>query len=405
MKEIIVKNQSKFPLVGILFIVALIISIILFIDSMINRNEQTGDRNDDTTQSTEIINDDEDINNYRTDKDQNDNSDPEITGKEEITLLSELEYHAWIPTWDFTDAINNINKGNYPLTSVSPVWFAVQEDGSLIDRRTNASKQIDNLDDSINIIPTISLFDPDLLQGILNDQTKFEEHINSIINIVNENDFSGIDIDYEVIYIEDKARYMSLLKELSQRLHNSNKLLSVTVISQWGADNYSSFPETRKVQDYVEISNYADMIRIMCYDYTSASSTISGPIGPIDWIDDVLSYATSLIDSKKIVLGIHLYGYRWNQNGKVTATTYDQITEIQKAPDYKYVFNYTYDEGVANYSIEDQSYTHFFQTEDGVLSRVQLAAEYDLKGVVFWRLGRESTILRSVFSEAFYESL
>ena len=46
----------------------------------------------------------------------------------------------------------------------------------------------------------------------------------------------------------------------------------------------------------------------MTYDYTSPSSSNAGSIAPIDWIEQVITYAKqSGIPAKKIYLGIHLY--------------------------------------------------------------------------------------------------
>jgi Predicted glycosyl hydrolase len=50
----------------------------------------------------------------------------------------------------------------------------------------------------------------------------------------------------------------------------------------------------------------------MAYDYTSASTLYPGPIGPLNWIEQVMQYALTKAEPQKFVLGVHLYSYeKW----------------------------------------------------------------------------------------------
>ena len=52
-------------------------------------------------------------------------------------------------------------------------------------------------------MPTVSLFDADILKEILNQH--LDEHVDAIANVVKENNYDGIDIDYESTYLDDKS--------------------------------------------------------------------------------------------------------------------------------------------------------------------------------------------------------
>jgi spore germination protein YaaH len=65
-----------------------------------------------------------------------------------------------------------------------------------------------------------------------------------------------------------------------------------------------------KAQDWTAIGNVADQVRIMTYEYHWSTSD-AGPIAPVDWVDQVLSFARSVIPAHKIMEGVPLYGYDW----------------------------------------------------------------------------------------------
>lgn len=67
------------------------------------------------------------------------------------------------------------------------------------------------------------MFDAEVLTQILNSNTNFSRHINQIIDQVAINDFDGIDIDYEMIYLSDKDRFLTFVDELSTRLQKTTR--------------------------------------------------------------------------------------------------------------------------------------------------------------------------------------
>jgi spore germination protein len=218
--------------------------------------------------------------------------------------------------------------------------------------------------------------------------------------------------------LSDKDQYFIFLEKLSTQLHKNNKILSVTVLAKWG-DNvrYSYRPETRQVQDWSLISKFADEVRIMAYDYTYSGDRYPGPIGPTGWIITVLEYAGEKMPPEKTVLGIHLYAYEWYQNatiGEELELKTDSSMNINTNPNTARAYTYnTVLNIIQNNSGESSTFEGeniFFYTRkndktgilenralvyigpDGVKERMLLAQRFNLKGVVFWRLGDEGSI-------------
>ena len=63
-----------------------------------------------------------------------------------------------------------------------------------------------------------------------------------------------------------------------------------------------------KALDWTVIGNVADQVRIMTYEYHWSTSDAGAPV---DWVDQVLSFARSVIPAHKIMEGVPLYGYDW----------------------------------------------------------------------------------------------
>lgn len=324
-------------------------------------------------------------------------------------------YSAWIPAWGSSSGLESLKQNSEQFQIISPVWYEVNSDGSLINKSPTIKDEMLRLlhEKEVAIIPAIAMFDHELFTKVLQNQDNLDRHIANIIKEVESNDFDGIDLDYESTKLTDKIKYFELLSRLSENLHKNNKKLIVTVIAKWGDDiTYPSLIETRQVQDWSEISKYADEIRIMAYDYTFAKSMFPGPIAPVNWVQEVLDYAITKAEPQKFILGIHLYSYEWrstiedklpfipglkdNSNGNNSAVsyTYSQVKNII-ASNQGIHFNYE-SEQIFEYFKDGKSRTLVYIDPLGIKERIELAQEYNLGGVVFWRLGGEADLLSNL---------
>lgn len=309
-----------------------------------------------------------------------------------------LKRTGWIPSWDYYNGVSSILNNSSQYYSVSPVYFEITEAGEIIARRQIGNKDFPK---GVKIIPTIACFDWERIGKIFGTEEKMELHKQEIIKIIDGNGYDGIDLDYESIELKNKDIFLQFIKELSEELDKKNKILSITVISQWG-DNitYPSLVETRQVQDWSMIGQYADEVRIMTYDFTSPNDAEAGPIAPIIWMEEVLKYALTKIPKEKIWLGIHLYSYEWvmdqsNNKIKTNSYTYDFVSsEILTDPAITNTYDNLNAEGIAQYPCsEGYKCTLYYQEPKGVKAREDLAIKYKIAGVAYWRLGGEEKLL------------
>lgn len=344
--------------------------------------------------------------------------------EEQDTSNVELEISGWIPDWGASSGLTTIQSKGDVFHNLSPVWYEVNSDGSLINKKNSFTQEIEqeSKNRGIKLYPTIAMFDHVLMSKVLSKEKNIDRHVDQIVTEVINNDYDGIDLDYESIKLKDKDRFFKLVSQLSKELDEIDKDLIITVLAKWG-DNvvYPSLRETREVQDWTALSEYVHKIRIMSYDFTFAGASFPGPIAPIDWVEDILEYAVEKVPREKLVLGIHLYSYEWYQEVKESSNdTYPLFTPDSSAnnidPDkqarsYEYrtvkTITRTYKGELIDFQGEKIfSYQKFNDTSeklenrmlvfidpDGVEARKDLAKKYGISGVVYWRLGGEEDLI------------
>jgi spore germination protein YaaH len=325
----------------------------------------------------------------------------EIEEEIEEKLVQEEEYvlleSAWLPPWYFSESFDSLKGYNGVLDVVNPVFYSANSNGSLLNRKPNENIVTEFLEycksNDISVVPTVGSYSYDIVNSVFSSENSYMNHITNILVEVDKYDFDGIDIDYEMIRRERKENYINFLLRLGEELNERGKILSVTVFAQWGDSiNYENHGDTIYVQDLSLISDIADQVRVMTYDYTLSSSPTPGPIGPIDWMEDVLEYVLTKVPKEKVWLGIHLYGYRW-KDGQVTALTPASFKGIVTNPNINTQFKEDIAEGYAQYGCDSTTCYLYYQTKKGIHQRRSLASEYELAGVSFWSLGKDDGLL------------
>lgn len=318
-----------------------------------------------------------------------------IVEEESVELLES----GWIPNWTFDTGITSLENNIDIIDEVNPVLYTINSDGSLGGRNVS-EKNIQQLqaianENSILVIPTIGSYDFDSTTSLLNSTSAYKANISSLVSEIEKYDFDGIDLDYEQVQSKYKDAYILYLTELKEQLSKKEKILSVTVFPQWENGEYSKNKETVIVQNYEDIGKIADRVKIMAYDYTDSTSAKPGPIGPISWIEDVLKYSITRIPKEKIYLGVHLYAYEWIGT-EVKALTYASAKNILDTVNILSSFKKDIGEGYAKFSCVNGTKTceMYFQNKEGINMRRDLAQEYGIQGISYWKLGGELDILK-----------
>ncbi len=338
----------------------------------------------------------------------------------------------WIPDWGSPAGLASLKANNGLLTNISPVWYEVAEDGSIKDKTPANSKQIIAAAQSsgIEITPTVASFDHNILSKVFQDEAVFNRHLDQLKQISARPEFAGIDLDYESTKLADKDQFYKLLGLLSQDIRSRGKRLIFTALAQWGDTiSYKSLRETRQVQNWAKISEYADEIRVMAYDYTSPKALQPGPIAPYSWVKEVLEYAREEGEISKLVLGIHLYSYEWYMESSeyqqkktdgIDPLAFTENSDFNLPISKTSARSYTYDtvkklvaslqevptqrDGEMTVRFmrqnpqtkKNEERILVYTTPEATKAKVDLARSQGAKGVVFWRLGGDEDLLSQI---------
>jgi HAD superfamily hydrolase (TIGR01509 family) len=327
-----------------------------------------------------------------------------------------LNVHTWTPYWALEDALPELEARADTLHELSPFWYRATGVESIeVEANTPPDEAEQFLDTarerSVPLVASIlDGTEPGVMAGILADPAQRARHVDAVASFAAEGDFDGVDIDYEQFAFTDgrdswadtRPNWVAFITELADRLHGDGRTLSVSIppVYDAGQTDDSGY----WVYDYAAIAPLVDSIRVMAYDYSTASSA-PGPIAPIDWVDRIIAGTSAAAgDPAKLVLGIPLYGYNWPvaTTGDCPADTPDVTTVSSRTVDalaaergatpmfdpatYEWSFQYQLvtDDGTT-------SCTHLRQVNyvdaDGVQARIQRAVDAGFGGVALFAFG------------------
>lgn len=159
-----------------------------------------------------------------------------------------------------------------------------------------------------------------------------------------------------------------------------------------------------------ELGKIADYLVLMAYDFHYIYSYIAGPVGPIGGagktreydIETALKEMLNIVPPEKIILGIPLYGYEWETltdkpgaptiPGGGSTASHRRVSELLAICDIciKAVDTLSKQPYVI-FPEPDDDYFHqiYYEDENSLKQKLELAKEYKIGGVALWALGYE----------------
>jgi len=290
----------------------------------------------------------------------------------------------------FPSVSNDVLQSTFPyLTYLSIFSYQVRPDGSIkgiddarpIQMARNAGVAplmvITNIEED-------SGFSSELAHEILTNRQAENVLLENVVGVL-QGSYYGLDIDFEYIYPEDRQNYVDFISRVVNRLHPLGYSVSVALAPKTSADQKGLLYEAH---DYPAIGAIADRVILMTYEW----GYLRGPaqaVAPINKVRQVLDYATSVIPSEKILMGMPNYGYDWTLpfvkgSSARPLTNYGAVLlaakvganirydNISQAP----FFNY--------YDSDGSRHEVWFDDARSIEARLKLVENYDLAGVSYW---------------------
>ncbi len=232
-----------------------------------------------------------------------------------------------------------------------------------------------------NIGPAGS-FDRDWAHQLLANDEHRQRAVQAILALMRSGDYRGVNIDLENIPPADRARYTDFIKELTTALRPDGYLVTLAVPAKTRDDPNHGWSGAF---DYAALGQYADQIMLMTYDQHYAYSG-PGPVAGVDWMERVLQYATQVIPTEKLLLGVPTYGYCWPEsggNGK-SLSSRAALAEVMAGG-----ITVCWDSAAQVPFYRAQGSITYFEDYRSLRAKLYLVEKYKLSGIAIWRLGYE----------------
>lgn len=284
---------------------------------------------------------------------------------------------------------------------VSPTWVELKNtQGDITEKVSTEYLNWSKSNDFDTWILATNAFDPDLTHELLSSYSSKKQFIDQILKLCLDHNIEGINLDFENIYLEDKAILSHFVNELAWQCNEFGVTLSMDVTVMDGSDNWS------KCFDRRVLGKIVDYLVIMTYDEHWASSPISGPVSSYDWAERSLRKIIEIVPSRKLVMGLPFYTRVWTESlsndeaDKVNVSSKSISMVAQNALITEKALNpiWNEEEGLFYVAyIEENSIHKIWVENDVTLSKkASLVKKLGLKGIACWRRGFEEPSIYDV---------
>lgn len=320
----------------------------------------------------------------------------EIEEADEDLRHFKVKFLGWVVGYS-EDSVPDYYEHHEKFTWVSPTWYEVDGNGEVREENYREDLVEKSREWGVKVIPLIanSGFSSAVAHSILSDEKVRDRVIKSIVRIVLEKGYDGINIDFEGIDPSDRGNLTEFMRILHSEMSKHGKIVSIDV----PAKTHETYEGWSGAYDYRELSRYVDLFVIMIYDYHWSGGR-PGPISPLDWFERVIGYALENVPREKIVAGIPFYGYDWPASGKGRGVTYADAIDLATRFGAAVKFDWDSGEAYFSYTAGFERHDVWFNIAKSTELRIERALEMGVDKIAAWRIGQEDPKTWNVISKA-----
>lgn len=213
--------------------------------------------------------------------------------------------------------------------------------------------------------------------------------MDNVLKAIEQKGYIGLDMDFEYISGTDQEYFMEFLSYAAGRLRKQGYSLHVDLAPKFSDGQKGLLYESH---DYQAVGEIADSALLMTYEW---GYTYGPPmaIAPFNQVQRVAKYATSVVPSKKIMLGLPNYGYDWilpYERGitRATAIGNQYAIEIAQRVGTDIQFDPNAQSPWFEYRRDGLGHVVWFEDVRSMEQKFNLVDELTLHGVGYWNLMR-----------------
>lgn len=277
------------------------------------------------------------------------------------------------------------------LTQVSFDQFAIDNKGN-VKGSVSPPNALRNASSKFQTFLCVSNYGPNDFNGprihaVLMSKKATARLVNQLVTKAKQMGFTGVNIDFEAVPRRDRARLTSFMQTLSTRLRaiGLKLVMSVPAMSENNPnDDWSG------AFDYAALGKAVDVLQIMTYDQHGPWGE-SGPVAGLDWVKACIDYAKTVLDPKKISMGVPAYAYDWNiATGKGVSVNQDEVeAKLPSLPAPKW--DATSSSPYVEYTSNGQKHVMWFENAQSLQLKGDYARSSGIGGVSVWALYGDTT--------------
>lgn len=295
------------------------------------------------------------------------------------------------------DSFTTLQANVGAFTHISPFYFTIEADGSITAKE---ERETNNLlrQNRVQILPMFKNEPQNArLTPLLATPEARDKLAADITKIIVERGYDGVNIDLEDIRPVDRPLLSDFMQRVAGKLRPAGKKVTQAVVAKT-KDEREGYGGAF---DYAALASSVDYVLTMAYDFHYAGGD-PGPVAPLDWVRNVITYASATYTAPKVLLGVPLYGYDWNvtRGGTARAITYEQaVTRFKRTGAKRELDAATGSEVV--YYTDDNGDRHeaWFESAATFDAKLRLVRETGIAGFGVWRVGQEDTSVWDVLKK------
>jgi len=293
--------------------------------------------------------------------------------------------------WDPNSSIS-LRKNIHQLNMVLPEWVFQKDTKGNLDVKIE-DETLDFIQNhKVAVVPMLSNFFNKRWNGdstfvMLKNPKARKTLITRIKNLLEKNDFQGINIDLESLPQQAHPYFLQFSKELSTTLHADGYITTVDI------------NPTDEGVTYKDVAQYYDFIFLMAYNEHSPDDP-PGSISSLNFVEKSIDAAMREVPSEKVILCVASYGFDWQKGEPGARITYQGLISLAKEHNEPVYFNFE-NSDLTLYYFDDNGVQHEAHCNDaaGTFNIIRTAQDYHAAGVSLWFLGSEDERIWDFYSQ------